>query len=837
MPKPLPPSPAALLSTQILGPPSSQARTSLAHLLTSVIRQPSQYDWEKLHQYIEARLNNLYFRSKQYLSLSPFASNLDLRPSSDAAALAFTSRESQSANPFLYDYILPIFAGDVLKLASVLATRAPNLKAIPYIPGRPLDASLSRVANRGLSYLRSHWDLDAFLNQTVLGLCNSGTQFSYVQWETSNDLYGSTEIPGPPTTQYIPDHPSYYECFNCGARSSEADHMEFGGRCRQCEAPLGPETLVQSETVTEVLGPPDPAQTILAPNGAVSLSLESILTVDVPFYVKSPELEDCPWLRREYESLKWSVARRFAVEAPELLTKLSEPSRPPTETARFASDIRQSQYSPSGYRAFYRDPSLWLTTELWLTPDMYEAIPKDTSGTLREQIQSAYPNGLRVAFVNSQPVALYGETLRRHWSACKPSLSEGIYGDPLFSGYRQGCEVINTCLNMVIEALEHMPGEVMFDKALLDSQFLEENAPKWGSWIGVKFDGRSLSDHVARLPGSEIKEGVVNWMEWYFSKLRETVGITPALFGGGGGPEKTARQTEIERNQALQQHLLTWNNIRRFIARTGENGLDLLATKSNGSLFYRTRSTSIPQIESLPEITLLVTGGFKVFAEESFPQTPGQRSDSMKETLTNPVAPALLSIVRDPNISPNIVPQNLPILHETLGIEGLEMPDLDYFNLLMETIQQLLQAAPMPPMLDQFMQPIGPPTPSIQPDLVVFPNVQFNIDVLGGWYRKELSQTGSGLVQSNEQGLLNVRAYLESWMFIMEQQMMAQAAQQAAMAGAGGLGGEGGSSEESPSPGGGGGREGGGGSPPPPSPTAGPPPIPNEPPQPPPPAR
>jgi hypothetical protein len=216
------------------------------------------------------------------------------------------------------------------------------------------------------------------------------------------------------------------------------------------------------------------------------------------------------------------------------------------------------------------------------------------------------------------------------------------------------------------------------------------------------------------------------------------------------------------------------------------------------------------------ELSLLQQGGFKIWAEEAFPMTPGQRSDRMAEIMSNPQSYPFLSLVDDPMVSPMIVPQNLPTIQETLMIEGMENPKLNTYNLLLETIQQLLQGAPQPPMVDPYtMQPMGPPTPSIQPDMVVFDDPTFVIRVVGDWYRKELSQMGGGESQANPNGMANVRAYLETWMMIVQQQQMAAQMAMAPPPGAGG-------------PSGGGGREGSGsteqiGEPPLPT---GPPPVP-----------
>lgn len=743
------PAPSAVSSQSILA--VDQHRTALARILTDVVRQPSQMDWEKLHQYVEARLNNLYFRGKQYLALSPVGGLIDLKPANDPAFLAFTAQDSQSANPFLYDYILPIFRGDVLKLASVVGTRAPNLKAAPFIPGRPLEAQVARTANRVLAYLRSHWNLDAFTRQLALTLCNSGTAFSYVNWNVDRDLYGQSEIPGQPETVYVPEHAPYYECLRCGQEASEGDHTEYQGRCPTCEAPLGPETMHTAENSVPVQ---QPTASIQVDNGAVDLTLGSIFTVDVPFQCK--DIDDCPWLRYEYETLKWTLLRRYAQEAPDLVNKITEPIQPSSQTSQVASDMRQALSHPSGTRGMWKNPDLWLSTEVWLTPQMYEAVPKDISGNLRQMLSDTYPDGVRVCYVNSRPVALYHEPLRRHWAACKPSLAETIYGDPIFSDYRQGVDVLNDSLNMIVEALEHMTSEIVYDSDVLDREYLKNNAARSGVWLPTKpggTGGRALGDYFFRTPGAELKEGVVQFMTFFISQNREGVGITPALFGASSA--STAREAEINRNQALQQHVLMLNNMREFTARTCENGLYVLSQRSTGQLYYRSRSTTTAGFEPVPDLALLQQGGYRVWAEETFPMTPGGRRDWIGDMLQNPQSYPIIGLVQDPNFPP-VVPQNLAKIHEGLALEDWYVPGLDAYNRLLEIIQELLSGEPFEVPDPMTGEPIM--QPSVQPDPVLF-EPSFAISVIRGWLYQEDARELEGTP-----GYANVRAYLEAYL-------------------------------------------------------------------------
>lgn len=750
---------------------------------------------EKVYQYRNARLNDLYFRGKQYVQMYMVQGEMKYRVTNNESRV---SPNEVLDNPFLYDYIFPLFQSCVLKLASVIGTRAPNLQAAARIPGNQGQIRRSRIAQRFDSYLSGHWNKDAIQPNLYQILALHGTAFGYVHWNTDASRYGQT-------AQYAPADPGGFVCQNCWSQVPVADAEQAGMACPNCGSQITQDMYQPSIERVQVGQQQIPIG--FTPNGAVELRLGSILTVDVPYYMggihETPNstLDSVSYLIEEYETSKWNLLAQYKDYNQELLQHMNESLQPsPLSKAspQLSSNVRQASLSPSGTRALVTGINdLWLHTGVWITEKMYDGLSiQDRSGNLSEIMRQNFPNGAKFCYVNSRLVGIYPEKLTAHWSMCKPGISPGIYGDPIFDDVRQACDVANDALNILVQAMEHSVGEVAYDKGIIDSKYLRDNRAEFGTWLGVvPTSGRALADHFFRIPGATLDESLWNFIQSYMDKVLEAKGIVPSLFGGGS-VEQTARGAEIRRNQALAQHVPIWRNMGAFHEAISQNAAMIAAEKSGGKLYLNARSQAEEiDIESIDE---LLAGGWTYNAEETMPLTPGQRRDWIFDLTNNQAAATLLSLV-DPTTGQPI-PQNLDKMKEAAAIEDWYIVNMDQYNRAMDVVHQLLQQPPvqMPdPMTGAIMS-----QPAIPPDPLLFDG-PFVINTVRGWMQ---SDEGREQSEENPSGYAHVRSYLEAWNQFMQQQQAMMMAQQAAVNGPGG-----------PPPGGGGPPPpgGGAGAPPP----------------------
>lgn len=748
------------------------APPDLARLLKSSITQfvatniRPVVDTDKVVWNATIRRNERYYRGQQYLSYGSGGPGLvDYQPIAPNQNLQLaTGQNSQD----LYDYVLNFFQGDVDTFVAVLGARSPNGQAQARDLSNEQQVRLKLKADRVNAYLDSHWNIDQLHPQLVRGVAIYGTMFGYSRFAISQQKYGITHEPQY-QVQHVPLGPAYYQCHVCGT-DTQADQAQAQAAltpglppatvpCSRCGTPLGPEALIQPDSVPSLV----PNGTEPYANGAVELSILNPAHITCPLWC--PDLDHAPWLIYETEDDKGALIHAY----PELRDKAYQNTYYIEGGAASATGrwTRELLTSPSGYQV-PRTKARWLHTRAWFAPTCYEYLPNDQSGQLREYLYSTYPDGLRVPMVNGEllvggkdpkgqekPNRVTNERLTSVWSCCKPKPSEMIYCDPYFECMIQMQDTVNDSVSMIIEQAERSNPFIIADPEILDPAMLREFANVPGEF---KFAKRgsvgSLDKGFFRVPAAELNPVLINFIDKYVGWCREITGITPALFGGGDqGPQKTAHQYEIMRNQAMQKVGIPWQQLRAFWAKTRENGIMQAAKYSGGALFSND-SSGAPSTTEMDGIWELLDGGWFIETEENMPATIGQRRDFFMNALNNmqPEAREQLGL-NEPN--------NIVKLQEAIGMSDWETPNYKQVCRLHDVINQLVQSQPMPgapapidPITGVEMGPPGPPQPSVPFDPFLF-DAGLAIKVVKSY----LWDKGADLQQTNPGGYANVTAY------------------------------------------------------------------------------
>ena len=755
-------------------------RYGFSNFFSKTIADSSMSGADRRYLQGNAYLNNAYYRGPQYLT--SLLADVPSGMSASGAVVGGTINDMAMAagaagedGMELSAYTLPIFYGDVSKLLAVLGTRAPNIKAGIYVPGSPNQERLRRKANQVGSYIRNYLQFDQQNAELVAKLLLSGTVFGGVFWKEDPLRFGSRPISAYRQVA-VPTQATYFVCDQCGETNTMAERAAAEGRCKKCEAPLGDESRVESEADIQEM-----QQQVIGygANGVLELLLCDVTMFEVPFMVQ--ELAKSPWGLLEYEDLKWSVMNRYlqpnsqAAKAgitPQMLDFSHGAGS--LNLQQYPTDIRSAIQSPSGdYSSVTgaRTRDFWLQSELWLTPAMFTAFDDsmDRSGRIRETLTKHAARGARVCFVNAVPVGIYPETFANHWRECRPSKSVGIFCDAVMSNYRVGVDVLNDVLSLMVDIVKHSPGELFFDSSVISETLLERYAARPGRWIPTVESAMELAKRFFRVPGANFDEALPKFLEAYLNWLRESVGITPALFGAGPGDE-TAHAAEIRRTQALMQQQPLWQAISSFWAGIGEISARILAEKSGGWLFGRAGSG----VDSQPDqptlqiqgIEMLKDSGWFYQVEEAMPQSPGARRGAVMEIASNPASQLLFSLV-DAQGRP--LPQNLNLLSEVVQLPDWWIAGLNEYNHVQEILQGLVEGVVAQP-------PIG--DPSFDPGLLIM--------VLPDWLHSDLVRD----LEPDHPAVQAAREWLEWAQMMIAQQQQAAMAQQGVGAGPGGGGGE-----------------------------------------------
>lgn len=758
-----------LTKQQILKPDGEYSK-AFSNLIQTHVR--SESDREQAQVYSKIRRNNLYYRGMQYLTMIRNADGtMDYKPINGGMTPA-TPVGGDQRQEDMYDNTLPLFRGDVRKWCGVLGVRAPNAKCSPRTVGDDHQIRLSRIGDRAISYLRNTWKSDEMQRYLSYSLAVNGTTFGYVNFVADGNRYGYSAVPKMEVVQ-VPTGEAYFECARCGTQNPVMQTQQTG-RCMQCEAPLGPEDYREPDTVPGVI------QTGVQhyPNGAVQMQFATGATVKTPYYITDVSDGKCPWVWWEYLVNRYELIHTYAPspaqddKSPdaqfrrELREHLMQDRTSDTAFGSSTAEVRRTintQSSPSG--SPYERKSLGALSQYFLSPGQMEAISDedDRNGNLRERLMGKYPQGTHLIFVAGKLADVRNSPIAKHWSVCQPDTGDYIYRDAVFDDYIQGADVINDCLNLLIQQAEKSTPLTFFDPDVVDPDYLRDANVRTGEFLAAKKGvGSQLAQSFFRTPVADFNTALQSFIEFYISKNRENVGIMPAIFGGGEADEAVG-VAKIRRNQSLMQLNIPWNYMRDFWSQTYYNAIQLLAQYSNGKLY--TNKGGVIEMEELDGIWDLLQGGIKVECEEAMPMTWAQRQEQVESMLDRPPQAWSVLGLTDPNGMPN--PENVEVLQDAVGLPDWKVPGLAARERLLDIVQQLLLAEPMDQPPDPMTGQPAPPQPSIQPNTVMF-DAPVAVTVLRDWLVGDKGSTAERgeIPGQSPRGFENVLAYTQAWMNI-----------------------------------------------------------------------
>ncbi len=633
-------------------------KVDLLNLVQNDVRNDT--DKEKIFQYSEAKRNVLYDQGKQYLV--PQLVNGGV---ADWSPISGTVKYGDAYANRRYDHVINRLRGDRKKFVAVLGQRAPTVKCMPDRSDDEDAIRISRRADLEARRLFFAWDVERHQRQLANNMWLTGTTFGYTSYVANADKYGTVDEP----TYELADEmgPGTYHCMQCGTSTPDQPPVTA---CPQCGAPLteADHQPGASSQVPKVTGSKSYAK------GAVEFAMASIFEVTTPFYVRS--IKDLPWLLYEFQEHTGRILALY----PKLRDKLkddggfNDASTAGGNASAQGQIARDTIASPTGTPVTHKNRALF--TRVWLMPLMYELVldkPK------REMLQENFKTGAKLTIVLGEVVDIEEERIEDHWTHCKPDISEYIYADPVCTDLIGLQDITNDMHNLSVEIAERSIPWSLYDPQVLDTNVMRTQAQKPCEMVPAKPGfGQQLANSIWRAPTSEMKPEIGNWTEQLWSNGREISGALPSVFGGAGGPAKTAHQAELDRNQALMQWSLVWSEMRSFWARTHENGIRLSA--KYGAAHGGADEGEGAQLASLAE---LEDGKWHCETEEQMPIPWNQRRDFFMSLLDKgPPVWQMLGLQH---------PNNLPQIQQVLGMDGWVLPNLDNRDKVYKTIGDLLQ--------------------------------------------------------------------------------------------------------------------------------------------------
>lgn len=684
--------------------------------IVRVMREESEESSDQDRMWILRLIHKsyLYFRDLQSYSPQVYQSLLDATGISGGG-----NYNTDEVGSDLYDYTQNIVRGYCRKLEAVLGNRMPNVIAVPNNPNDEECIKAAQNGNNAALYIREKCGLQALTMFLVFGHFNFGTMFWHLEMVEDGDKYGYDTIPQF-TTEMQPLGNAAFSCPQCAATipADGTNPVPPDGGCPQCAAtgqqtPIGMEHFQPPQMVPQQV----PAPPIQQPKKGLEITLHAADEVSVPLDAKGTEdRENCLWLRfsREYHKAHLLGNKKWGKQL--LDTDSTTDILDDSVGDQYAESIRSAMASPIGLVRAKRS-NRWTQSDTWWLPSMYNLIPNgkdDASGmSKREMLVQSFPDGLRITTAKGKLVDLQNERMPDRWRDCKPEPTMRVMVEPLSSDWMETQDLKNNYINQRNQTMERSNMPIFCDPQRVDTDALQnyQNTPV--TFIAAQRPaGGTLQDILYQPQTPQFSEQIPAFMQEHEADSQSISGLLEAIWGGSDADEPTARQAELKKNAALQQLGVQWSMMCKSLESIFMKGCKILAEFTDGVLEFSQKS----QFGGFNKIAVIVadlkSDKFHFEADEAIPLTWGQQRDLLMWMLDKPAALLSMWGLDDP--------LNIFEFKQLLGMPGERTPKLDDRNAAMDTIAQLLQAAPLPgdpgpPNPDGSPAAPVPPQPSIQP--------------------------------------------------------------------------------------------------------------------------
>jgi len=653
------------------------AKSHLERLVKQTLREDIRA--EKNAQIAEIERNERYWRGRHYWAQKTDGARVTWAPVGEYRA----ERGRKSVN----DYVLNFYRRWGSALIGILG-KVPNAVCLADVTQNEVMSVRAEKGEQILTALWSHWNPELVQPSIVGGLWRQGAQFLYTPYVVSKSRYGSTSVPRF-EDQPVVVQEARYECWSCRAVVPEQLAVATGMRCPACGTRVG-EAEFRPE-VTEAF-PIEVGQDEFA-NGSVELERYSGLQVSTPFSIIG--VDDAPWLILDVEQHS-SVLVAAHPELDEMRRKFAGPSGG-DEAARQARRTATG-YGVNSEKNWVLDE--WGYTRAWLTRDMLAGMSTSNS-SINQGLLREYPDGAKITMVNDQLIKCEGESLGSVWSACAPSVGDTLYSEPLGNCAIQMNDAINDGYNIIHQTAQKGIPINLYDPNVLSERAMKKMQATPADWLPAIPDvsGR-LANAIYTANPAQLNPATMQLMDISKVSGQEIVGITPALTGTDSA-QQTLGEAEIKRNQALQPHNTTWNNVRHLWRRAYENAIVQFALNSPGEVHFRKIGPLPSKSVFIEDIEELLEGGWHVEVDDSIPMTWGQRRAQVFQLLER--GPEVIKMFGIDQ------PENLRSIHKALGNDDFDIPAMRLRDKVMADIRELLQGRPV-------MGPAGEFLPSVPPE-------------------------------------------------------------------------------------------------------------------------
>lgn len=653
----------------------------------------------------------------------------------------------QTAQDF-YDKPINVFRAYLESIIAALSIIVPPVKCYPDDADNPLDIATAKAGDKIAKLIARHNKVNLLWLQALYIYGTEGMVGCY-NYTDEDEKYGTYEVP---QEKEVEEEREVQSCPVCGSVIDPDEYdpsAEYGEEeltpemimssnqiiCPECKEQIDPITGMEKFKVTRIVGK------IQKPKARQCMEVYGGLYIKVANYAKKQA--DTPYLGFSYET-NFAFARDRYPDirdkiGPGMGTGGSEPY------ARWGRTNLQ-------YQGTYPLDSV-TCRNYWIRPAGFEILEDKEEA---KQLKKLFPNGCKVVFIEQEFAEACDESLDDHWTLTYNPMADYLTHDPIGLLLTSVQEITNDIVSLTLQTIEHGIPQTFADPQVLNFKaYSQMETVPGGIYPATPKSGKSVKEGFYEVKTSALSGEVLPFFQQVQQLGQLVSGALPSLFGGQmAGGSGTASEYSMSRAQALQRLQGTWKmftawweeingkTIPAYIKTVQEDQRFVEKTDDGGFINVMIRKAELEG----------KIGNIEIEANENLPLTWNQRRDVIKELMSgqNPEFLAML-----------MVPENLPLIYEALGVDDFYVPGEDDRNKQYDEIKQLLNSEPLiePPGPEQMMQaeidmtePMPVELPSVDVDPIM-DNHAIEFEVCRKW---AISEAGQQAKVDNPNGYKNV---------------------------------------------------------------------------------
>lgn len=683
------------------------------------------------------------------------------------------NNDNENTDQEYYDKQINVFKAYLESIIAALSVTIPPIKCFPDDANNTLDLSTAKAGDRIAKLIYRHNNAPLLWLHALFIFVTEGMVASYT-YPKSDKSYGTYE-----EHQYgtIEEEHEITKCSECGfihddqildsegsgesglsnnpinptnpinRQSFEDQGLEY---CPQCNSMTLPMVEQEVQTIEQIL------KTFTRNKTRICMEVYGGMNVKIPIHAKNQKKCGYLILSEEVDYTEVCEEHNHLHGNEKLLDYLK------TVPGRDESYGPWARMSPQYVSDF--PENVVTKNTVWIRPSRYNVL-KDENEI--NELRKLYPSGVKVIFINEEFGSAESAKLDDCWTLLENPLSDYIHFQPQGEGATSVQDITNDIIALTLQTIEHGIGQTFADPAVLNfNAYSETEVLPGGIFPAKPKAGKSLNDGFHEIKTATLSGEVLPFLQQIQSLGQLVTGALPSLFGGALEGSETASQYSMSRAQALQRQQNTWKMftiwwklifqkaIPKYIENIQEDEKDVQSDKYGNFVNVYIRKSELEG----------KIGKVELESNENLPITWGQQKDTIERLMMNP-NPELMKIIS--------TPENIPIIHDALGLPELKVPGEDSVIKQWNEIRLLLNSEPISNPDD----PENPEQSSIEIDPIYDVN-EIEFAVIQSWV---ISEEGQLAKIENELGYKNVLLHgmlhkLEMDRLAMQPQLTASAA-------------------------------------------------------------